>query len=145
MEANNRMVVFGRVFVGLGAALLLGTGGGCGQSHREPQRPKEPPAIRSAGPSHQEPASPAGNAETDKPGSGDQKPQSPAAEVQWTHQVALETEYYKTGPQQMRPPDGKFAPGTKVRIVREAGSYVQVESETGVTAYVEAGSLKPLP
>ena len=145
MNSNNRMVVFKRVFAGLGAALLLGAGGGCGQSHREPQRPKEPPAIRSAGPSHQKAASPAGNAETDKTPSSDQKQQSPAAEGRWTHQVALETEYYKTGPQQMRPPDGKFAPGTKVRIVREAGSYIQVESETGVTAYVEAGSLKPLP
>ena len=52
--------------------------------------------------------------------------------------------YYLTGPQQARPPEGKFKPGTRVKLLRNAGSYSQVQSETGVTAYVATGALKPI-
>ena len=55
-----------------------------------------------------------------------------------SHVITAETEYYTTGPQQGRPPDGKFAAGTKVTVVEEAGSYVLVESEDWVKAYVAA-------
>ncbi|MFP6575859.1 MAG: hypothetical protein VB912_11945, partial [Pirellulaceae bacterium] len=48
-------------------------------------------------------------------------PQKPAVKV--THVISSEETYYLDGPQQMRPPDGKFKAGTKVELVQEAGSY----------------------
>ena len=60
----------------------------------------------------------------------------------FTHVISTETEYYTTGPQQSRPPDGKFPAGTKANIVEEAGSYVRVRSEAGVEAYVAADSVR---
>ena len=63
----------------------------------------------------------------------------------WTHEVvAGGTAYYLTGPQQGRPPEGRFEAGTKVKIVSEHGSYVRVESETGVTAHVATGSIRQI-
>ena len=59
-----------------------------------------------------------------------------------SHAIVAETEYYTTGPQQGRPPDGKFPAGTKVNVVEEAGSYVLVKSDGGVEAYVAADSVK---
>jgi len=59
-----------------------------------------------------------------------------------SHVVTVETEYYTTGPQQGRPPDGKFSAGTKVSIVEEAGSYVLVKSEDGVEAYIAADAVR---
>ncbi len=60
----------------------------------------------------------------------------------YTHVIASETEYYTTGPQQSRPPDGKFPAGTRVNIVEEAGSYLLVRSEGGEEAYVAADVVK---
>lgn len=60
----------------------------------------------------------------------------------FSHVIATETEYYTTGPQQGRPPDGKFPAGTKVNIVQEAGSYTQVRSESGIEAYVSSDAIK---
>ncbi len=60
----------------------------------------------------------------------------------FTHSIATETDYYTNGPQQSRPPDGKFPAGTKVSIIEEAGSYVLVRSEVGVKAYVAADVVK---
>lgn len=65
-----------------------------------------------------------------------------SSESQFSHVIAAETEYYTTGPQQGRPPDGKFPAGTKVSIVEEAGSYVLVKSEKGVEAYVATNAVK---
>lgn len=67
-------------------------------------------------------------------------PESSVSE--FSHVIAAETEYYTTGPQQGRPPDGKFPAGTKVSIVEEAGSYVLVRSDGGVEAYVAADAVK---
>ncbi len=52
--------------------------------------------------------------------------------------------YYLTGPQQARPPEGKFKPGTRIKLLRNAGSYCVVQSETGITAHVATGALKPI-
>ena len=60
----------------------------------------------------------------------------------FTHVITVETEYYTTGPQQSRPPDGEFPAGTKVNIVEEAGSYVLVQSAGGVQAYVATDAVK---
>ena len=64
----------------------------------------------------------------------------------FTHEIAgpFETVYYLTGPQQTRPPEGRFKPGTRVRLVRNAGSYCVVQSETGITAHVVTSALKPI-
>ena len=70
-----------------------------------------------------------------------QSQQPPASE--FSHFIAAETEYYTNGPQQGRPPDGKFLAGTKVSVVEESGSYVLVKSEGGVGAFVAADAVKP--
>jgi serpin B len=62
--------------------------------------------------------------------------------AEFTHVIAADSEYYTSGPQQGRPPDGKFPAGTKVRIVELAGSYVLVRSDSGVEAYVAADAVK---
>jgi carbon storage regulator len=60
----------------------------------------------------------------------------------FTHVIGTETEYYTTGPQQGRPPDGKSSAGTQVNIVEEAGSYTLVRSEDGMQAYEASDALK---
>jgi len=66
----------------------------------------------------------------------------------FTHTIrqlgGLDSPYYINGPQQARPPDGRFKPGTFVRLVRTAGSYSVVKSETGITAHVASASLKKI-
>jgi hypothetical protein len=66
-----------------------------------------------------------------------------AAQV-FTHVVADDTEYYLSGPQQARPPDGTLPAGTKVTLLEEAGSYCRVRSEGRIEAYVSTDSLQPL-
>ena len=61
-----------------------------------------------------------------------------------THIVATEADYYTTGPQQARAPDGKFKQGTRVRFIKDSGSYCAVVSESGVRAYLSTASLKPI-
>ncbi|MDA1050982.1 MAG: protein translocase subunit SecD [Planctomycetota bacterium] len=63
-------------------------------------------------------------------------------DAKFSHVLAAETEYYTTGPQQGRPPDGKFTTGTKVRILEKAGSYVLVRSDGRVEGYVAADGVK---
>ena len=60
----------------------------------------------------------------------------------FSHVISTETEYYTTGPQQGRPADGKFPAGTKINIVKKAGSYVLVNSEKGIKAYVSTNAIK---
>ncbi len=62
----------------------------------------------------------------------------------FTHIIAMEAPYYTTGPQQGRPADGKFPAGTKVKLLRKAGSYSQVQTANGVVAYVASDALKKL-
>jgi len=63
----------------------------------------------------------------------------------YTHTIgSLNEHYYLGGPQQARPPDGKFSEGTKVKLLRSAGSYTMVQSETGIAAYVTTGCLKKI-
>ena len=63
----------------------------------------------------------------------------------FTHTIGSVNEYYYVGgPQQARPSEGAFSKGTKVRLVRDAGSYSLVQSETGITAYVTTGCLKKI-
>lgn len=64
-----------------------------------------------------------------------------SAVPEFTHVITAETEYYVTGPQKGRPPEGSFPAGTKVNIVEEAGSFVLVKSESGVEAYAAADTI----
>jgi serpin B len=66
--------------------------------------------------------------------------QAPVSE--FSHMIAVATEYYTTGPQQGRPADGEFSAGTKVKIVEQAGSYVLLQSEAGIKAFVAADAVK---
>lgn len=61
-----------------------------------------------------------------------------------THVVTTDTVYYMSGPQQARPPEGKFKAGTKVTVVQNAGSYSVVRSVDGVQAYVSTASLEAI-
>jgi hypothetical protein len=62
----------------------------------------------------------------------------------YTHRVAADTEYYRDGPQQARPPDGTLPAGTLVRLVSSAGSYSLVETSDRLQVYVASDSLQPL-
>ena len=59
-----------------------------------------------------------------------------------THTITTDTEYYLSGPQQARPPEGKLKAGTKVEVLEEAGSYCRVKSEDDVVGFVVTDSLK---
>ena len=72
-----------------------------------------------------------------------QEPDTPSIES-FSHIIAVETEYYTTGPQQGRPPDGKFPASTKVNVVKTAGSYTLVRAQDGVEAYVAADAIKEI-
>ena len=63
----------------------------------------------------------------------------------FTHVIQTANEqYYLDGPQQARAPDGSFPKGTKVRLIRNTGSYSIVQSEAGTTAHVTSGCLKQI-
>ncbi len=74
----------------------------------------------------------------------DQSSRSANPDLSPTHVITQQVVYYKAGPQQAIPPDGKLEAGTKVCIVREAGSYTEIKAENGVQGYVTADSLKRL-
>lgn len=62
----------------------------------------------------------------------------------YTHVVVSESPYYTVGPAQGRPPDGTLPPGAKVSVLRRAGSYVLVRTDTGVRAYIASNTIKPV-
>ena len=66
------------------------------------------------------------------------------SQTEFTHQINLPTELYKGGPQQASPPDGTLPAGTKVKVVQDAGSYTQIESESGEVGYVSSGALEKI-
>lgn len=57
------------------------------------------------------------------------------------HVLSEAAEYYLTSPAQMTPADGTFPAGTKVTVVRDAGSYTLVRSADGIEAYVASGAI----
>jgi hypothetical protein len=61
-----------------------------------------------------------------------------------THVMVRDADYYLTGPHQGQPPDGKFPTGTKVKMLRGDPGYSQVESESGIRAWVATSDLKQL-
>lgn len=102
--------------------------------------------------SENKPAEPAGNennpgqsaAEQSRDANNPEIVTSEKPVVKVTHVISGEEVYYLDGPQQMRPPDGKFPAGTRVELVQDSGSYSMVVSEDGIRAYVSTGALKPI-
>lgn len=66
----------------------------------------------------------------------------PEQAAEATHVITYETDYYVSGPQQARPPEGKFAAGTKVTLIGDAGSYSLVRALDGRQGYVSTDALK---
>jgi hypothetical protein len=62
----------------------------------------------------------------------------------YTHTVAIDTQYYRDGPQQARPADGTLTAGTRVRLVSESGSYYLVETPDRDQVYVASSSIQRL-
>jgi hypothetical protein len=58
------------------------------------------------------------------------------------HLIVQEVEYYASSPAQGRPPDGKFAAGTKVRIRRNTGGYSLVKTADGIEGYVSSDAVQ---
>ncbi|MDP6719385.1 MAG: hypothetical protein QGF59_12080, partial [Pirellulaceae bacterium] len=56
--------------------------------------------------------------------------------------IGTDTEYYKSSPAQASAPDGKLKAGTKVYLVKKAGSYTYVKTVDGIAGYVSTDSLK---
>ena len=50
--------------------------------------------------------------------------------------LRTDTPYFLTGPQQSRGADGTLAKGTRVRVLKDSGSYTLVVSDGLVEAYV---------
>ena len=63
----------------------------------------------------------------------------------FTHVIhTAKEQYYLNGPQQAQAADGNFPKGTRVKLIREAGSYSIVQSESGITAHVTTGCLQQI-
>jgi serpin B len=83
-------------------------------------------------------------------GCQDTKPQPEQAEKKdkgadtATHVVTIDAEYYTSGPQQGRPPDGTLKAGTKVTLVEAAGSYTRVRTPDELVAFVASDALQDL-
>ncbi len=102
------------------------------------------------------PPAPAAPAEAPATGTGSAAPPAPppapppvppaetGPALPLTHEIAMETEYYLTGPQQGRPADGRLRAGTKVALVKGEGSYSLVCSADGIKVYVSTDALTPL-
>lgn len=69
-------------------------------------------------------------------------PAQPEDNDEFTYVITTDAEYYKFAPQQAQPPDGTLKAGTKVKVVKEAGSYSRVETEGGVVGFVVADAVK---
>ena len=55
--------------------------------------------------------------------------------------ISCDTVFYRTGPQQAMPPDGKFKAGTRIEVIQEAGSYTLVRAQDGREGYVSADAI----
>ena len=65
-----------------------------------------------------------------------------AVQNEYPDEIGSFTAYYTGGPQQGRPPDGEFEPGTRVKVLQNAGSYSVVRSADGIEAYVSTAAIQ---
>ena len=64
---------------------------------------------------------------------------------QFTHELKKSESFYYVSAAQATPPDGEFAKGAKVVLLRyDGGSYCRVADERGIYAEVQFGCLKKL-
>lgn len=56
--------------------------------------------------------------------------------------VTQQVEYYTSGPQQGRPPDGKLAAGTKINVLRRTGGYSLVHTAEGIEGYISTDAIQ---
>lgn len=61
-----------------------------------------------------------------------------------THTLNREEPWFEH-PAQARPPSGKLARSTRVRILQDAGSYTKVQTADGTICFVSSEALSPLP
>ena len=73
----------------------------------------------------------------------EQPAEAPASGAFSGHALPADTEYYRDGPQQSRPPDGTLKAGTKVMVIEDAGSYCRIRSENGIVAFIAADAIRP--
>ena len=66
---------------------------------------------------------------------------APTAETSFPDVITSSTAYYTDGPQQGRPADGTLAEGTRIRVIKDAGSYSVVQTADGIHAYVSTGAI----
>ena len=59
--------------------------------------------------------------------------------------IHRETAYYLTGPQQGRPPEGRFGAGTRCTIVQSNGNYTLIKTAKGVVAWIQTDALNKVP
>ena len=72
-------------------------------------------------------------------------PPKAANDLPATHRVTSRTQYYETGPQQGRPPEGSFDAGTKVVLISDStGNYVMVEAQDGRKGWIPKEALELL-
>ena len=70
-------------------------------------------------------------------------PPKDSSDLPATHRVTSRTQYYETGPQQGRPPEGSFDPGTEVVLLSDSsGSYVMVEAKDGRKGWIPKDALE---
>ena len=70
-----------------------------------------------------------------------EKHERQVAEASAVPVIRHDTVFYKTGPQQAMPPDGKFQAGTRIEVIETAGSYTLVRAEDGRQGYVSTGAI----
>lgn len=58
--------------------------------------------------------------------------------------ITKETPFYLNGPNQQTPPNGRFHPGTRVRILSRHGNHVKVQAVGGLTGFVSATAVGPV-
>jgi len=65
-----------------------------------------------------------------------------AAQAEYPAEIGSFTAYYTGGPQQGRPPDGQLEPGTRVKVLENAGSYALIRTADGIEAYVSTAAIR---
>ncbi len=63
-------------------------------------------------------------------------------EAEYPAEIGSFTAYYTGGPQQGRPPDGQLEPGTRVKVLENAGSYALIRTADGIEAYVSTAAIQ---
>jgi hypothetical protein len=64
--------------------------------------------------------------------------------TRFTHTVTAAQPYYYADPRSDTPADGEFAPGTKVALLGEAGSFARVVDARGLYVVTSTSGLQPL-